>query len=128
MKIEHIGYMVEDPAEVAEWYSQNLGFQVRRKLDESPYTHFLADASGQVMVEIYNNPKAEIPDYAWMEPLVLHIAFEVEDVEEVKEDLSRAGASVQKDTFVTTAGDQLVMLRDPWGFAIQLVKRKDPMI
>ena len=32
------------------------------------------------------------------------------------------------DISVTPAGDQLAMLRDPWGFAIQLAKRNQPMI
>jgi len=29
---------------------------------------FLADATGQVMLEIYNNPQAKAPDYASMDP------------------------------------------------------------
>jgi hypothetical protein len=28
----------------------------------------------------------------------------------------------------TPAGDQLAMLRDPWGVAIQLVKRAQPLM
>jgi hypothetical protein len=28
----------------------------------------------------------------------------------------------------TPAGDSLVMLRDPWGIALQLVKRAQPML
>jgi hypothetical protein len=29
---------------------------------------------------------------------------------------------------VADNGDELAMLRDPWGFAIQLVKRHTPML
>jgi hypothetical protein len=29
---------------------------------------------------------------------------------------------------MTPAGDELVMLRDPWGVALQLVKRAQPML
>ncbi len=34
--------------------------------------HFLADGSGRVMLEMYNNPAATVPDYNAMHPLVLH--------------------------------------------------------
>jgi glyoxylase I family protein len=129
MKIEHIGYMVENPAEVAAWYVKNLGFKIKRKPGGTPDPHFLADSSGQVMIEIYNNPQATVPDYALMDPLVLHLALIVEDdVDSVKQSLLAAGASIASDTMVTPAGDRLAMLRDPWGLAIQLCKRKEPMV
>ncbi len=128
MAIEHIGFNVQDPVRCAEWYVHNLGFIVKRKMEHSPYTHFLADSSGHMMLEIYNNPKAAVPDYAASDPLVLHLAFRVRDVEREKERLLQAGASLQRDTTVTASGDQLVMLRDPWGFAIQLCKRQEPLV
>lgn len=127
MRIEHTGYMVEDPPAVAAWYVEHLGFEIVRKMDEQPYTHFIAVEN--VMLEIYNNPQAEVPDYGAMDPLVLHIGFEVTgDIEAEKARLVEAGARVQRDTFVTAAGDELVMLRDPWGFAIQLCKRASVML
>ena len=130
MKIEHIGYMVQDPIQVAAWYCQNLGFRVARGMQTSPFTHFLVDASGNGMLEIYNNPAAPVPDYASMDPLVLHIAFEInqESIESARDRLLTAGASLYSDLGVTPAGDQLVMLRDPWGMALQLANRKIPMV
>lgn len=130
MKIEHVGYMVLDPINVTSWYCQHLGFQVARSMQTTPFTHFLVDSSGAVMVEIYNNPAASVPDYATMDPLVLHLAFSVDDepIEDVRDRLLAAGATLYSDLLVTPAGDQLVMLRDPWGMAIQLAKRNVPMI
>ena len=128
MKIEHVGYMVQDPLQVAAWYCQHLDFQITRGLQTSPYTHFLRDSAGSSMLEIYNNPAAQVPDYAVMDPLVLHIAFEVgaESIEATRDRLLAAGCTLYSDLGVTPAGDQLVMLRDPWGLAIQLAKRKMP--
>ncbi len=128
MRIEHIGYMVGDPTAVAQWYVQHLGFCIRRKMDKPPYTHFLADGSGRLMIEIYNNPRATVPDYASLDPLVLHLAFTVEDVDGTRDELLNAGASAVGEVELTAAGDRLAMLRDPWGYPIQLCRRDEPMI
>jgi glyoxylase I family protein len=130
MKIEHVGYMVQDPIQAAEWYCQNLGFRVARSMQVSPFTTFLVDASGNGMLEIYNNPAAQVPDYASMDPLVLHVAFEIgsETIEAARDRLLAGGATLYSDLAVTPAGDKLVMLRDPWGLAVQLAKRNKPMV
>jgi glyoxylase I family protein len=130
MKIEHIGTMVQDPIQVAQWYCQNLGFRVARGMQVSPFTTFMVDASGSGMLEIYNNPAAQVPDYASMDPLLFHVAFDIgaETIEAVRDRLLAAGATLYSDLALTPAGDQLVMLRDPWGMAVQLAKRKIPMI
>jgi catechol 2,3-dioxygenase-like lactoylglutathione lyase family enzyme len=128
IKIEHLGYMVQDPVKVAEWYTTYLGFTVVRILEGAANAHFLADGSGQVMVEIYNNPLATVPDYASMDPLLLHLAFAVDDPVTLREQLLAAGASAEGEVTITPTGDQLAMMRDPWGFAIQLARRKVPMV
>lgn len=128
MHIEHVGYMVQDPPAAAQWYCRHLGFRIARKMNESPWTHFLVDGSGRVMLEIYNNPKAKVPDYAATDPLVLHVAFTVEDVAAERTRLLAAGATADGEITVIPCGDQLAMLRDPWGLSIQLAKRAEPMV
>jgi len=128
MRIEHVGYMVQDPPTVAQWYCEHLGFRVARKMDQSPWTHFLVDGSGRVMLEIYNNPKARVPDYAAMDALILHVAFSVDDVAGERSRLLAAGAAAEGEIAVIGCGDELAMLRDPWGFPIQLAKRAEPMV
>jgi catechol 2,3-dioxygenase-like lactoylglutathione lyase family enzyme len=129
MRIEHTGYMVEDPPRVAAWYVQHLGFRVARQLPARPFTTFLVDASGQGMVEIYNNPAAQVPDYRSLDPLILHLAFDVanEPILAARDRLLAAGATIASDVVTTASGDRLVMLRDPWGFAVQLVERKEAL-
>jgi catechol 2,3-dioxygenase-like lactoylglutathione lyase family enzyme len=128
MQIEHLGLNVANPLAAAAWYVAHLGFSVRRKLDQAPWTHFLADGSGRVMIEIYSNPQAPLPNYREMNPLVLHLAFTVDDVAAERTRLLSAGATAVDEVTRTPAGDQLAMLRDPWGLAIQLVKRAKPMV
>ena len=36
----------------AAWYVQHLGFKVARAREDAPYTHFLADETGRIIVEL----------------------------------------------------------------------------
>jgi catechol 2,3-dioxygenase-like lactoylglutathione lyase family enzyme len=127
MKIEHVALQVADPAAMAEWYVRHLGFSVRRSSDEPVVARFMADVSGAVMLEVYHNPKVPVPDYASMQPALLHVAFLCEDLPEAIVRLTAAGASLVSGPEVLGL-DELAMLRDPWGLAIQLAKRKCAMI
>ncbi len=128
MQIEHIAWQVKDPVALAEWYARHFGFRVVRKGGEPARAHFLADSSGRVIIEVYCNPAASIPDYPAQSPLILHLAFTVPDAAEDRDRLIKAGATLAEDITTTPAGDTLAMLRDPWGFPIQLVKRRQPML
>jgi catechol 2,3-dioxygenase-like lactoylglutathione lyase family enzyme len=128
MKIEHFALQVTDPAAMADWYVKNLGCSVARALGEPAHTRFLRDGSGTVMVELYRHPRVAVPDYAAMDPLLVHLAFLSDNPAVDRDRLVAAGASVVEDLTTTPAGDQLVMLRDPWKVALQLVKRADSML
>lgn len=130
MKLEHTGLQVEKPDEFAAWYCRHLGWRVVRAQKEQPWTTFLVDATGHAMLEIYNNPAAPLPDYRRQDPLVVHLAFDVgaDDIIAVRDRLLAAGASIAKDLVTTASGDRLIMLRDPWGLAIQLVQRKETVL
>jgi glyoxylase I family protein len=126
MKIEHFALNVADPVKMADWYCENLGMRVVRKIDGKANTHFLADSAGTVMTEIYNNPVDSVPNYRAQDPLILHLAFVSENPVDDSARLIRAGAS-KADEVKLPDGSHLVMLRDPWGLAIQLCKRGKPM-
>jgi catechol 2,3-dioxygenase-like lactoylglutathione lyase family enzyme len=128
MKIEHFAWMMPDPVAAADWYCKNLGLRVVRKSDGYPWGYFLLDTSGSVMAEIYKRKEAPVPDYNTIDPLVLHLALLTDDVKGTIQKLVAAGAKVHADYSVTPDGDEIAMLRDPWGFAIQLVKRGIQML
>ncbi|MGJ8653123.1 MAG: VOC family protein [Opitutaceae bacterium] len=128
MKIEHFAFQVDSPAEVADWYCAQFGFTVKRALDGDAPVRFLADSSGQVMIEIYNNPAVKTPTYREMHPLLLHLAFVCDQVEGKTAALIQAGAELFSGPDTLANGDQLAMLRDPWGFSIQLCARGDAMV
>jgi glyoxylase I family protein len=128
MKIEHVAFNVEDPLGMGRWYVENLGFTVRRRTVDPPYAHFLADDSGTVMIEIYGNTEAPVPDYKTLDSRSLHLALVSGNVDADIKRLTAAGAKLDGEPFTAPNGDRLAMLRDPWGFAIQLVQRSTPMI
>lgn len=128
MKIEHVALQVADPVALARWYRDHLGLTIKRAQTESPFGQFLADDGDAVMLEFYNNPKAAVPDYRASDPLAMHLAFWADDVRATRERLLAAGATAEGEVVETPAGDQLTMLRDPWGIPIQFVKRAAKMI
>ncbi len=127
MKLEHFALNVADPPAMAAWYQAHLGLTVVRKLDAAPFTHFLADDSGAIMLEFYNNPPDQVPPYARMNPLLLHVAFVSNDPEADLARLTAAGATFADDVH-SPDGSRLIMLRDPWGLALQLCRRAKPML
>jgi glyoxylase I family protein len=113
---------------MADWYCENLGMKIVRKGPPPVNMFFISDAQGNMMLEIYHNPPDAVPDYTSMNPLMLHIAFMVDDVKGTCRKLIAAGATVATEATVTDSGDELAMLRDPWGVPIQILKRANPML
>lgn len=126
MKFEHFALNVPDAAAMATWYVEHLHMQIVRAVQGAPHTHFLADATGRVVMEIYTNPAAPIPDYTNQDPLCLHVAFAVEDAAAKRDTLIVSGATLVVNQTLDD-GSLLVMLRDPWGVALQLCQRAVPM-
>ncbi|MGD1044308.1 MAG: VOC family protein [Bacteroidota bacterium] len=127
-RLEHIAFNVKDPAAVAKWYCNHLGIKIVRKSLPPANTHFIGDTSGYMTFELYNNPDVPVPEYVSFSHMSLHLAFMVDDVKAMRDSLLAAGAKLVEDVTLTPAGDQVLMLRDPWGLAIQFVKRISPML
>ena len=113
---------------MADWYVKQLGCSIARSGGEPSHARFVRDSAGVVMLELYRNPKLAVPDYGSMDPLLVHLAFVSDAPAADRDRLVKAGAKVVEDFTTSPAGDQLVMLRDPWGIAVQLVKRASPML
>src|SRR4051812_25466302 len=109
IQVEHVAWQVQDPPAVARWYCDTFGFRILRQMEQSPFTHFLVDGGGKVVVEIYNNPVASVPDYRALNPLHLHLAFAVDEPEAMRDRLLKSGAALADDMIVTPAGDKLIM-------------------
>jgi catechol-2,3-dioxygenase len=125
-EIEHIGISVEKPIEMAKWYQETLGFNIKFSAeDEEKGVAFLTDSSDKVMLEL-----GKIPDVS---PLVdrlnhhlqLHIALTSVDPDKDAEYLVSKGATFIEKCPIKRPGENLIVLSDPWGNTIQLVKRSE---
>jgi catechol 2,3-dioxygenase-like lactoylglutathione lyase family enzyme len=127
LNLEHIACNVADPAAMAAWYVDHLGMRVVRRSPDPSQIHFLSDAAGRAVIEIYRNAGDAVPDYPAMSPIRFHIAFASADP-----DASRAALVAVGATFVEERGlpdgSRLLMLRDPWGMPLQVCKRPTPLL
>ncbi|HEY4246114.1 MAG TPA: VOC family protein [Lacunisphaera sp.] len=125
MKFEHFALNVPDARAMSRWYVEHVGLKIMRSREDTPYTHFLGDETGRVFIELYTNPSALIPDYAGQHPLVVHFAVYTTDSAADRARLEKAGAKFfVEDT--SPDGTRLIMMRDPWGVALQLCQRGKP--
>lgn len=125
MTFEHFALNVPDARAAAAWYGTHLGLQVARAKADAPYTHFLADSTGRVFLELYTNPVDPIPDYAAQHHLRVHVAFAVTDARAECRRLEQAGATLIVEEELAD-GTRLIMVRDPWGVPVQLCQRAQP--
>jgi len=124
MQFEHFGVNVPDPVAMGQWYVDHCGMRVLKRVEGGTNAQWIADATGRCTVEIYRNDDAPLPDYAAADPLILHFAFDVENAAEKRDALVAAGATLVSDDRMDD-GSHLVMLRDPWGLALQLCQRAE---
>ena len=125
---EHFALNVADPQSMANWYCENLGMKVRRKGTPPTYTNFIADAGNNMMFELFNNSGYPVLDMYKIYPLSMHVAFVVDDVRAVRNGLIAAGAMLVDDITVGPTGDEILMLRNPWGVPLQIIKRAKLML
>lgn len=128
VRFEHVALNVEDSIATAKWYRDNLGLKIIREGEAPASKRFVADPGGNMMFEFYHSRSAKVPDYASMNNHELHIAFMVDDVKAACDRLISAGAKLDGEIVVTGEGDEIAIVRDPWGIPIQFVKRARPML
>ena len=125
---EHVAFNVPDPVAAVKWYAANLGMRVMRQGGAPTFTSFVADSNEHMMMELFHNADYPLLDPAKLSHMSIHLAFMVQDIGAVKKKLLGAGASLVEDITKTPSGDQVLMMRDPWGLPIQFVERVQPML
>jgi glyoxylase I family protein len=125
MKFEHFAINVPDVRAQVKWWVQNLGLTVARSCEDAPYTHFLVDETGRVIVELYSNAAAAMPDYTKTHPLVFHVAFVSANTQADRARLEKAGATFFVEDKLPD-GSSLLMMQDPWGVTLQFCQRAKP--
>ena len=124
---EHTAIDVADPVATANWWVENLGFEITSQRDDVTHTTFIVDRTGCIALELYRAKDApEAPDYHAMRPLQLHFGFLSDDVDADIERLTAAGATLV--VHEKSPGFDGAMMKDPSGISIQFVKRGKPVL
>lgn len=122
MQFEHFAFNVPEAPQHTAWLVENLELRIVSQLTEEPWTTFLADSTGRVVIELYSNPTDPYPDYKNQHTLRFHFAFVSADPSGDSQKALHHGATLEADTLLPD-GTHLVVIRDPWGLPIQYVKR-----
>lgn len=125
MKFEHFALNVPDARAHSRWYVDHVGFVISRERKETPYTHFLSDDTGRVVVELYTNTAQPFLAFADNHPLLFHFAVVAKDAIAERRRLEKAGAKLLTEETLPD-GTILVMMRDPWDVPLQLCQRATP--
>ncbi len=123
---EHIAFNVPEPHAMKAWYQQHLALTVVSEMDVAPYMIFMADASGRVVFELYDSAEAPYAPAAGQHHLSFHMAFETGSAADERDRLLQAGCQLIEE-IQKPDGSTLVMMRDPWGFALQICQRSRRM-
>jgi len=125
--MEHTAIDVADPVATANWWVENLGFEITSQRDDMTHTTFIVDRTGCIALELYRAKDApEAPDYHAMRPLQLHFGFLSDDVDADIARLTAAGATLV--VHEKAPGFDGAMMKDPSGISIQFVKRGKPVL
>jgi catechol-2,3-dioxygenase len=125
-EIEHIGISVDKPIDMANWYQDTLGFNIKFSAeDEEKGVAFLTDCTDKVMLELGKIPNVSPLAGRMNHHLQLHIALTSADPDKDAEYLVSKGAKFIERCPIKRPGENLIVLRDPWGNTIQLVKRSE---
>jgi predicted enzyme related to lactoylglutathione lyase len=109
---------------MANWYHEVLGFNIKFSAeDEEKAVAFLTDGSDQVMLELGKVPDVLPLTKEISHHLQLHIALKSDDPDKEAEILVSKGATFIEKCPIKRPGENLVVLSDPWGNTIQLVRR-----
>ena len=123
-EIEHIGISVETPIDMANWYHETLGFNIKFSAEDAEKAvAFLTDGSDKVMLELGKIPDVLPLTKGLSHHLQLHIALRSVDPDKDADFLVSKGATFIEICPIQRPGENLIVLSDPWGNTIQLVKR-----
>lgn len=128
MRMLHTMLRVENLDASLAFYTQTMGMKLLRKSDNKDYEYTLAfvgyaDESEQAVLELtYNwgdNTYEKGNAYG-------HVAFAVDDIYAFCEKLEADGADVYRKPGPVKGGSTVIaFVRDPDGYAIELIEKKD---
>ncbi|WP_417655958.1 lactoylglutathione lyase [Pseudidiomarina aestuarii] len=127
MRLLHTMLRVGDLQRSIDFYTQALGMQLLRTSENEAYKYSLAfvgygDERDHSVLELTYN--WGVSEYEHGEAFG-HLAIAVEDIYETCDQLRAAGADVYREPGPVKGGSTVIaFVRDPDGYAIELIERK----
>src|SRR5512137_1946707 len=113
---------------MGKWYQDNLGFKILLSAgDDVDGVSFVVDSTGTTVLELGRLPEVPSLEGRNLPPLQLHIAIECVNPAAEAQRLIDAGAELLGESLRNSYQGEKILIRDPWGYTIQLVNRKDKL-
>lgn len=119
--LEHTAIASPDPARLAEWYVQHLGFRINHEYDGN----FFVRAANGAMLEIIPSEGERAPQ-KMKDPGLRHLAIAVEDFDGAYRELKDRGVHFIAEPYVNQ-GNRLVFFSDSDGNIVHLIQREKPL-
>jgi lactoylglutathione lyase len=128
MRMLHTMLRVRNLQRSIDFYTQTMGMQLLRQSENPEYKYTLAfvgyaDESEQAVLELTYNWGTDAYDLG---TAYGHVAFAVEDIYTICEQISAKGGEVYRKPGPVKGGKTIIaFVRDPDGYAIELIQKKD---
>lgn len=119
--LEHTAIASPNPARLAEWYVQHLGFRINFEYDGN----YFVRAPDGAMLEIIPAEGERAPQ-KMKDPGIRHLAISVADFDAAHEQLRAEGVQFLTEAFVNQ-GNRLVFFTDGDGNILHLIQRANPL-
>lgn len=123
-KLLHTRMRVNDLARTVRFYETALGLKVSRR-HTSPrgaQLAFIATPGSDEEIEICQMPAGAPP--VQVQPDLMHLAFEVDDLQKFADGLKEKGIALSDGPTRTGSGSVIAFIDAPEGYEIELIERK----
>jgi glyoxylase I family protein len=119
--LEHTAIASPNPAKLAEWYVQHLGFRINYEYDGN----YFVRAPDGAMLEIIPS-EGDRAAQKMKDPGIRHLAVTVDDFDAAHQRLRSSGVQFLTDAY-ENQGNRLVFFTDGDGNILHLIKRAKPL-
>ena len=120
--LEHTAIASPDPAKLADWYVENLGFVINYRYDGN---YFVKAPNGS-MLEIIPSEGERAPA-TMKDPGLRHLAILVDDFDAAHQHLRANGVHFLTEAY-NNQGNRLVFFTDLDGNILHLIQREKPLL
>jgi glyoxylase I family protein len=119
--LEHTAIASPNPAALAQWYVDTLGFHINFRYD----VFFFVKAPNGSMLEIIPS-EGERGSNKLKDPGIRHLAIAVDDFDQAHQQLKKSGVTFVGEPY-ENQGNRLVFFADLDGNLLHLIARKNPL-